>query len=71
MFKVITLISYLVLNKVNTRYEIIMKERTPLNIETSYTEFEYNENSFAGLVNMTQSNLLFTSEGTVTAKDNL
>lgn len=60
-----------VLRLVNTNIKQAMKERTPLNIEASYPSFEYNENPFAGLSQITSNNLLITPSGTVTAKDNL
>lgn len=60
-----------VLRLVNTNIKKAMKERTPLNIEASYPSFEYQENVFAGLAQITSNNLLITPSGTVTAKDNL
>ena len=60
-----------VLRLVNTNIKQAMKERTPLNIEASYPEFEYQENPFSGLSKLPQSNLVITTSGTVTAKDNL
>ncbi|MGI2239350.1 hypothetical protein [Staphylococcus cohnii] len=60
-----------VLRLVNTNIKEAMKERTPLNIEASYPSFEYNENPFKGLSKLPQSNLVITTSGTVTVKDNL
>lgn len=60
-----------VLRLVNTNIKEAMKERTPLMIEASYPEFEYNENPFAGLSKLHESNLVITTSGTVTAKDKL
>ena len=60
-----------VLRLVNNNIKEAMKERTPLNIEASYPEFEYNENPFAGLSQLEGNNLLFTATGNITVKDNL
>lgn len=60
-----------VLRLVNNNIKQAMKERTPLNIEASYPSFDYNENPFAGLSKLHESNLVITTSGTVTVKDNL
>ncbi|PTE62103.1 hypothetical protein BUY57_10700 [Staphylococcus epidermidis] len=67
----ITLISHLVLRKVNNNIKEELSNHKPLMIEASYPEFEYNENPFAGLSKLHESNLVITTSGTVTAKDNL
>ncbi|RIO25480.1 hypothetical protein BUZ82_05580 [Staphylococcus saprophyticus] len=60
-----------VLRLVNTNIKKAMKERTPLNIEASYPEFEYQENPFSGLSQLEGNNLMFTATGNITVKDNL
>lgn len=59
------------LRLVNNNIKQAMKERTPLNIEASYPEFEYNENPFTGLSQLEGNNLMFTATGNITVKDNL
>ncbi|MCD8835057.1 hypothetical protein K2V58_12340 [Staphylococcus arlettae] len=67
----ITLISHKVLRKVNNNIKAEISNHKPLMIEASYPEFEYNENPFAGLSKLHESNLVITTSGTVTVKDNL
>lgn len=67
----ITLISHQVLRKVNNNIKEELSNHKSLMIEASYPEFKYNENPFAGLSKLPQSNLVITTSGTVTAKDNL
>ena len=54
-----------VLRLVNTNIKQAMKEHTPLNIEASYPEFEYNENPFAGLSQLEGNNLMLDRKSVV------
>lgn len=67
----ITLISHKVLRKVNNNIKAEISNHKPLMIEASYPSFDYNENPFAGLSKLHESNLVITTSGTVTVKDNL
>ncbi|MDK3656246.1 hypothetical protein O0A22_11570 [Staphylococcus pseudintermedius] len=59
------LISHKVLRKINNNIKAELKKRKPLNIQASFPEFDYEENTYSDLSKLSDNNLMITMQGVV------